>query len=256
MRGCRLARLLMFPMIRVVSVETAGPDPAADRMDEVAVDGVDFERRSYRRICHSLVDPEIPIPPEASAVHNVTTAMVAGKTPPPTRIRPALKALAEPAIPFAAHKAAFDSAFLKPAVPAWTAPWIRTLRIARHLWPDAPSHGNQALSDRLNLNVPGNHPPNRAMGDAIATAALLVRQVESPGSVKRLLKLSRQPALQRRVPFGKRRGQRQRDEPLDHLLWASRQDWTIPTFRTPSTPRSAAHSQRPPPPKKTPGATP
>ena len=139
--------------------------------------------------------PGFQIPPEASAVHHITTAMVAGKAPSLARIRPALEALADPAIPFAAHNAGFDSAFLKPAVPAWTSPWICTLRIARHLWPDAPSHGNQALRYRLALNVPGNHPPHRAMGDAIATAALLVRQVQTAGSVQRLLELSRQPAL-------------------------------------------------------------
>ena len=117
----------------VVDVETTGLDPANDRIVEIAVVGVDFERRSYRKLYHSLVDPEIPIPPEASAVHHITTAMVAGKAPSLARIRPALEALADPAIPFAAHNAGFDSAFLKPAVPAWTSPWICTLRIARHL---------------------------------------------------------------------------------------------------------------------------
>ena len=91
-------------MIRVVDIETTGLDPAVDRIVEIAIVGVDFERRSYRKLYHSLA-----------------------------RIRSALEALADPAIPFAAHNAAFDSAFLKPVVPAWTAPWICTLRIARHL---------------------------------------------------------------------------------------------------------------------------
>ena len=212
----------------VVDVETTGLDPSADRIVEIAVVGVDFERRCYRKLFHSLVDPEIPIPPEASAVHHITTAMVAGQAPSLDRIRPDLEALADPAIPFATHNAAFDSAFLKPTVPAWTSPWICTLRIARHLWPDAPSHGNQALRYRLDLNVPGNHPPHRALGDAIATAALLVRQVETAGSVKRLLELSRQPALQRRVPFGKHRGRLWSEVPPDYLDWAARQDWDDP----------------------------
>ena len=102
----------------VIDLETTGLNPAVDRIVEIAVVGVDFERRCYRRLFHFLVDPEIPIPPEASTVHHITTAMVAGKAPSLTRIRPALEALADPAIPFAAHNAAFDSAFLKPAVPA------------------------------------------------------------------------------------------------------------------------------------------
>ena len=216
------------PAALVVDLETTGLDPAADRVVEIAVVGVDFERRSYRKLYHSLVDPGIPIPPEASAVHHITTAMVAGQAPSLARIRPALEALADPVIPFAAHNAGFDAAFLKSAVPAWTAPWICTLRIARHLWPDAPSHGNQALRYGLDLNVPGNHPPHRAMGDAITTAALLVRQVETAGSIQRLLELSRQPALQRRVPFGKYGGCLWSEVPPDYLDWAARQDWDDP----------------------------
>ena len=230
----------------VVDLETTGLDPAVDRIVEIAVVGIDFERRCYRRLFRSLVDPEIPIPPEASAVHHITTVMVAGKAPSPARIRPALEALADPAIPFAAHNAGFDSAFLKPAVPAWTSPWICTLRIARHLWPDAPSHSNQALHYRLALNVPGNHPPHRAMGDALATAALLVRQVETAGSVQRLLELSRQPALQRRVPFGKHRGRLWSEVPPDYLDWAARQDWDDPDLA--HTIRSAREGRFLPPP--------
>ena len=68
----------MLPMIRVVDVETTGLDPAADRIVEIAVVGVDFERRSCCKLFNSLVDPGIPIPPEVSAIHHITTAMVAG----------------------------------------------------------------------------------------------------------------------------------------------------------------------------------
>ena len=63
----------------------------------------------------------MPTPPEASAVHHITTAMVAGKAPILDRTRTTLEALADPGVPFVAHNAAFNSAFLKPAVPAWTA---------------------------------------------------------------------------------------------------------------------------------------
>ena len=209
----------------VIDLETTGLDPAVDRIVEIAVVGIDFERRCYRRLFHSLVDPGIPIPPEASAIHHITTAMVAGKAPSLDRIRSDLEALADPAIPFAAHNAGFDSAFLKPAVPTWVAPWICSLRVAKHLWPDALSHSNQALRYRLDLNVPGDEPPHRAMGDALTTAALLVRETETAGSVDRLLELTRRPALLRRVPFGRHRGELWSEVPTDYLDWAARQDW-------------------------------
>ena len=214
----------------VIDLETTGLDPEVDRIVEIAVVGIDFDRRSYHKLFHSLVDPGIAIPPEASAIHHITTAMVAGKAPTLDRIRADLEALAHPAIPFAAHNAPFDSAFLKPAVPAWTSPWICTLLVAQHLWPDALSHSNQALRYRLVLNVPGNHPPHRAMGDALATAALLVREIETAGSVDRLLELTRQPALLRRVPFGRHRGQLWNEVPPDYLDWAARQSWDNPNI--------------------------
>ena len=160
------------------------------------------------------------------------------------RIRSDLEALAHPAIPFAAHNVAFDSAFLKPTVPAWSAPWICTLRVARHLWPDALSHSNQALRYRLDLNVRGDEPPHRAMGDALTTAALLVRQVETAGSVDRLLDLTRQPALLSRASFGKHRGLLWSEVPMDYLNWAVQQSWDDPDVA--HTIRSAREGRFPP----------
>ena len=238
----------------IVDLETTGLDPAADRIVELAVVGIDFEHRCYHKVFHSLVDPAIPIPPEASAIHHITTAMVAGKAPTLDRVRTDLEALADPAIPFAAHNAAFDRSFLATAVPAWTAPWICTLRVARHLWPDAPSHSNQALRYRLGLNVPGNEPPHRAMGDALVTAALLVREAETAGGIEHLRALTLQPALLSRVPFGKHRGQLWREVPPDYLDWAARQDWDNPdlvhTIRAALRGHFASH------PRSTQGASP
>ena len=99
-----------------------------------------------------------------------------------------------------------------------------TLRVARRLWPDVPSHGNQALRDRLDLNVPGDEPPHRAMGDALVTAALLVREAETAGGIEQLLGLTRQPELLCRVPFGKHRGQPWSEVSQDYLVGAARQD--------------------------------
>ncbi len=90
-----------------------------------------------------------------------------------------------------------------------------TLRVARRLWPDVPSHANQALRDRLDLNVPG---------DALVTAALLVREAETAGGIEQLLGLTRQPELLCRVPFGKHRGQPWSEVSQDYLVGAARQD--------------------------------
>ena len=210
----------------VIDLETTGLDPSTDRIVEIAVVGVDCRHRQLHTVFHSLVDPGIPIPPEASAVHHITTEMVTGKAPALADILPALEALAHSDIPFAAHHAQFDLAFLTPVLPAWSAaPWICTCRTAKHLLPDAPSHSNQALRYRLGLNVPGDDAPHRALGDARATAVLLAHQLETAGSIDRLLELTRQPALLLRVPFGKHRGRFWSEIPHDYLDWAARQNW-------------------------------
>ena len=95
-----------------------------------------------------------------------------------------------------------------------------TLRVASHLWPDVPAHGNQALRYRLDLD----EPPHRAMGDALVTAALLVREAETAGGIEPLLELTRQPELLCRVSFGKHRGQPWSEVSQDYLVGTARQD--------------------------------
>lgn len=68
----------------VFDLETTGTDPAKDRIVELAMLRVD-PAGSVRTLA-SLVDPEIPIPPEATAVHGITDLAVRGQ--------PTLRALA------------------------------------------------------------------------------------------------------------------------------------------------------------------
>lgn len=63
--------------IVVIDVETTGLDPLADRIVEVGVAMWDpewNERRSWRL----LVNPEIPIPTQASDIHGITDLLVRG----------------------------------------------------------------------------------------------------------------------------------------------------------------------------------
>ena len=233
-------------MIHVIDIETTGLDPATDRIVEIAVVDVDFEQRTFRKRFHSLVAPGIPVPPEASAVHHITNAMLAGQ-PAFDGIRPNLEPIARSTHPCAAHNAPFDSAFLTAAIPGWSSSWICTLRVAKHLWPDAPSHSNQVLRYWLDLKIGGDHPPHRAMGDALTTAALLVREVETAGGIDHVKELSGRPALLRRVPFGKHRGRLWSDVPPDYLDWAVRQTWDDPDLA--HTIDSARRGQFLPPPR-------
>ncbi len=61
----------------VFDTETTGVDPASDRVVELGA--CYFEGRKFVEERRNLVDPGVPIPEGASAIHGITDARVAGK---------------------------------------------------------------------------------------------------------------------------------------------------------------------------------
>ena len=128
--------------IAVVDFEPTGPDPAVDRIVEVGI--VRYEH-GVRQQWSSLVNPQIPIPPTASAVHHYTDEHV--------KHAPSLAELADEIDSRLAdalvvsHGTEFDSALLGTElgqhIPAEE--WLCTYRLARHLYPLAPAFGNDVL---------------------------------------------------------------------------------------------------------------
>ena len=55
----------------VIDLETTGTDPEADRIVSLALIGLD-EVGSLSDTLHVFVDPERPIPPEATRIHGIT----------------------------------------------------------------------------------------------------------------------------------------------------------------------------------------
>ena len=133
--------------IRVIDVETTGLDPAIHRIVEIAtVDVIVGENGEVARgeRWSSLVNPGMPIPPEASAVLHITDDMVAD-APPIGELVDYVKR-GPPAL-YCAHNRKFDMGFIRPA----GIDWLRTYKIALWLWPDCPSHSNQCLRYWLKL---------------------------------------------------------------------------------------------------------
>lgn len=187
----------------VLDVETTGFDPRTDRVVELAAVWVDATGRILR-VTQSLVDPEIPIPARARAVHHLGDEDVRGAP----KLRRALRAMEIGTdLPIAAHQAQFDISFL--AGPEGDprlaeAPRICTVRCARHLIPDAPAYGNQVLRYHLGLSVGTlSDPPHRAKPDAIVTAALLAHLL-TLAPLARLIELTGVPPLLRTVEVGPR----------------------------------------------------
>lgn len=218
----------MSAHIHVIDVETTGLDPESDRIVEIAAVTVALEPRPRvaALALDTLVNPGVPIGPVAQSIHHIGDDMVAG-APRYEALIPRLGELARSG-PFAAHRAAFDRAFT-----GSRRPWICTWRLARHLWPEAPGHANQVLRYHLRLEVDerlageAGIVPHRAAGDALVSAALLVRELEQAPAGADLpswaLDLSTRPVLLPVATFGKHRGERWSEVPRDYIEYLAGQ---------------------------------
>jgi DNA polymerase III epsilon subunit-like protein len=156
----------------VFDCETTGTDLAVDEIVSFALvrlDGDGVETLRWSR----LVRPSYPIPSEATAVHGITDADVAG-APPFVELAGQLFCLLEDAV-FVAHNAPFDLAMLRRGLarvgvlyrPAGVA---CTLDAFRLLEPLAVTHRLDALCERHDVVLTGAHD---ALSDVLATAELL-----------------------------------------------------------------------------------
>lgn len=206
--------------ITVVDLETTGVT-AADKVVEIATcDLVDDDVLLPWAV---LVDPGIPIPPEISAIHHIIDGDVRGALPWSTALNLAL-AKAEPIL--AAHQSKFERMWLTDDAIGAGRSWICTYKGAIRIWPQAPSHSNQALRYWLKpkgLDREVASVAHRAGPDAYVTAFIL-RELLKYVTVEQLIEWSAEPALLPRITFGKHRGLAWAEAPRDYLQWVSKQD--------------------------------
>jgi DNA polymerase III epsilon subunit family exonuclease len=164
--------LLSAERIVVVDTETTGMSPA-DGHALIEIAAVVLERGAIGETWSSLVRPARPIPPDASAVHGITDAMVAD-APEPARVAAELRRrCGDHTLAF--HNSPFDLPFVVALLKAGraaplTGPIVDTLGLARGLGGEG---GNSLLSLRARYALPAE-VPHRALGDALTTARLLV----------------------------------------------------------------------------------
>jgi exodeoxyribonuclease X len=194
--------------VRVIDLETAGSglnDVCEIGWQDVVQDQGGAWRLSEERGA-LFVNPGRPISPDTMAVHHILDSEVAAapfwKTLAPEVLRPEGGVIA-----LAAHRAAFEQRFCRPAL-AGGAAWICTWKCALRLWPHLPRFSNQMLRylrkpDGLIHEI--GLPAHRAMPDAYVTAHHL-RDMLNQASVERLLDWSKEPGLLPRVPTGVQRG--------------------------------------------------
>lgn len=228
----------MSEILRVIDLETTGFTPPEAEIIELAWQ--DVVKASWGAwvlqddACGSrLYDCVRPCPPEVLAVHHILPWQIAGI--PLFDRQHAVDMMDGPhervAKVYVAHNASFERAFLgdlkDPVYDVLSPRWVCTYKAALRIWPEAPSHGNQALMYWLklheDLDEDRRHPPHRAAPDVYVTAHILIELLKHT-SVEEMIVWSDEPALLPRCPIGQEwKGKRWSEVDLGFLGWIMRQ---------------------------------
>ena len=152
-----------------IDVETTGLDPYQDEIVEIGA--VKVRGGEVVDEFDTLVNIERTIPFGARRVHGIGNEMLVGKPRIAQALGDFLEFTAGGALVEHSHKA-FDVIFLEQAHgAALTAPYINTCSLSRRLFPFIRKHSLEECCRRMEVV---NSQPHRALGDARATADLLI----------------------------------------------------------------------------------
>jgi DNA polymerase III epsilon subunit family exonuclease len=199
----------------VVDLETTGLSPRTCTILEIGA--VRAGTADSRDRFATLVNPQISIPPAIRAFTGIDDAMVAGAPPLSDALREFLSWLARfPGAPLVAHNASFDTGFLARALagaglPPLARDVICTRRLAKRVLPELRRLGLHPLTYHFGVV---NRAPHRALGDAEATAEVLLRLVDLARTRAGVESLEDLLALHAKAPAKVRRGLRPLPEGL------------------------------------------
>ncbi len=168
----------------------------------------------------SLINPEMPIPPEATKVHNITDDMV-NDAPTFKEVGQKFSEFCEGDVVLIAHNNdAFDKPFLETEyaraglqIPSWS--YIDSLKWARRYRPDLPRHSLQHLREVFGFAANNAH---RALDDVIILKQVFEMMIDDL-SMESIITLLNQPSVVRHMPFGKHKGQLLQDVPKSYIRW-------------------------------------
>lgn len=156
----------------VVDVETTGLSPRDGGITEIAMvkvrNGLIWDEYS------TLVNPQIPIPAEVTALTGIDDGMVTD-APTADEVAPVISGFLGDGV-FTAHNASFDLGFVnhtlsKGNVGEIQNPVLCTCKLARRLLPNLFSKSLGPVARELGIRNSNRH---RAAGDAYATAQVLI----------------------------------------------------------------------------------
>ncbi|HKE11292.1 MAG TPA: exonuclease domain-containing protein [Myxococcota bacterium] len=209
----------------VVDLETTGLSPRTCSILEIGA--VRVAAVGATEGFATLVNPQVPIPPAIRAFTGIDDAMVAGAPPLAEALRAFLGWLAQfPGAPLVAHNASFDAGFLVrglagSGLPPLARDVLCTRRLAKRVLPELRRLGLQPLSYHFGVV---NRAPHRALGDAEATADVLLCLLDLARSRAGVETLEDLLALHAQSPAKVRKGLR----PLPEGLWPRRSLEALP----------------------------
>jgi DNA polymerase-3 subunit epsilon len=197
--------------------ETTGTKADKDRIIELAAyDPV------LNKTFVTLINPGIPIPSEATAIHGITDEMVATAPTSQEALRQFIDFCEGDTVLIAHNNDSFDLLFLKAEfernsipMPSWK--FLDSLKWARRYRKDLPRHSLQFL--REVYQIPANNA-HRALDDVIVLHQVFSMMIDDLSLPQVFELLSIQKKLQH-MPFGKYQGKPLKDVPPDYVKWLS-----------------------------------
>lgn len=198
--------------------ETTGISSEKDRVIELAA----FDPEKNKTFS-TLLNPGIPIPKEATAIHGITDAMVSGQ--------PSFKDIAEDFMAFcgedgvliAHNNDSFDIHFLRACfvqaerpMPSWK--FIDSLKWARRYRPDLPRHSLQVLREHFGIAANQAH---RALDDVIILEKIFRLMIDDL-TIAQVVELLHREVKITHMPFGKYQGKPLAEVPSDYVAWLAK----------------------------------
>lgn len=159
-------------MFAIVDVETTGGIPSQTRIIEIAI--ILLNNNQISSVYHTLVNPLTHIPPFITRLTGISDAM--------TRYAPAFKDIAPDIAKylqnriFVAHNVRFDYTCIKTEMNKsglhFSLPLLCTVELSRKAFPQLSKYNLNYICKHLQIP---NNQPHRAKSDALATAHLFLR---------------------------------------------------------------------------------
>ncbi len=216
--------LLKNDIFVCIDCETTGLEPEKDRIIEIAV--ATFQGDVILDRYETLVDPDVIILPESTAIHHITNEMVVGKPKIQEALPEVFKLIGRHLI--IGHGVFFDISFVANSAKRFNIPcnilsrsYLDTLRLAR-LYGQSPVNSLEKLREHFNIPAEGAH---RAMNDVMVNIEVFRFLTQNYKSTEELLSRLQKPIQLRTMPLGKHKGRLFPEIPIEYLQWAANKDF-------------------------------